>query len=316
MDHRLTTGSSNGVITHGALLGLIHSFGSSPAANGRAIREFSDRAPQRFADAACLVLRETVPDAGRNFLLGILMERDVFLKVLPDPKIFNREKALELAHVVHRAYPNVESQLLRQALQDIVGPGANPPDDVDWDKLHRVLEILGNMGSTNRVMTILTNFLRSSTANIRAKLAPLIVRSIRNPQWMRELVSDVDANVRANAVEVFLTVDPLPEEMETLQKLAADSNHRVATTTLVVLSRHGARDMAEARLIEFCHHKDPAFRAATAWAMGKTGNPLFLPELQRMVREEQGDVKRMAFLSCVSLRKEQATATSSGNEAA
>ncbi|MBL8216506.1 MAG: HEAT repeat domain-containing protein [Bryobacterales bacterium] len=316
MDHSVTTSSSNGVITHGALLSLIQGFAGSPAASGRAVREFADRAPQRFADAACLVLREAVPEAGRNFLLGILMERDVFLKVLPDPKIFVREKALELAQVVHRTYPNVESQLLRQALQDVMGPGAKPSEDADWEKLHRVLDILGHMGHSTRVMPILTNLLRSSTANIRARLAPMIICSIRNPQWMRELASDVDAQVRANAVESFLTVDPLAEEVELLHKLAADSNHRVATTTLVVLSRHGDRDLAEARLLEFCHHKDPAFRAATAWAMGKTGNPRFLPELQRMVREEQGDVKRMAFLSCVSLRKEQATAAASSNEAA
>ncbi len=242
------------------------------------------------------------------------MERDVFLKALSNPEAFQREKALDLAQVAQRTYPTMESQLLRQALQDVTGPGAKPSEEADWERLHRVLDILGYLGNVTRVIPILTNLLRSSPSSIRAKLAPLIIRCIRNPQWMRDLAGDVDPDVRANAVEVFLTVDPLPEEVEILQKFAADPHHRVATTALTALSRNGGRDMAEARLLEFCHHTDAAFRAAAASAMGKTGNPRFLPELQRMVREEQGDVKRMAFLSCVSLRKDKTTA--SGNEAA
>lgn len=313
-DQRAANGSSNAVVSHGMLLGLVQGFTGNAASTGKAIRDVADRSPQRFVDAACLVLREDVPETGRNFLIALMMERDVFLKALSDPQIFSRDKALDLAHVVHRTYPNIEAQLLRQALQGLTGPGVKEWAESDWEKLSRVLEILAHLGHTMRVMPILSNLLRSANTSIRLKAAPLVIRTIRSPQWLRELASDDDGRVRAAAAEAFLTVTPLPEELDILHKLADDPNPRVSTMVLIALSLHGDRDMAEKRLSEFCHHSDPAFRAAAAWAMGKTGNPHFVPELQRMVREEQGEAKRMAFLSCVSLRKEQATPN--GHEAA
>jgi hypothetical protein len=296
------------------LMGLVQGFGSNPSMTGRALREFGDRAPQRFVEEALQILKEDLPEPGRKFLVGILMERDILLKSLADPKVFDREKALELSLVVHRTYPMMESQLLRLSLQDITGPGSGTGEDANWENLNRTLDILGHVGATLRVMPILTNLLRSSNAFIRSKAAPLIIRTIRNPQWLRDLVLDEDPRVRSNAVEAFLTVTPLPEERETLRKMVSDPNHRVAATTLVVLHLHGEQETTEERLLEMSGHADPLFRASAAWAMGKTGNPRFLADLQRMVREETGDVKRMAFLSCVSLRKEKPAATT--NEAA
>lgn len=289
--------------------GLVNSFATNPGMAGRTLRDFAEKAPQRFYEPAVKVLQEETPPAGRNFLIGLLMEKDMLWQALADPHLIVREKAIDLTRHLQRTYPMMESQLLRYVLHGVNGPGVATL--ADWARLERVLGLLAKATNTPRLIAMLANLLRNASKPVRLKAAPVIIRCIRHAQWLKEMLHEEDVAVRLAAVECYLGVKPSGEELAVMQKIASDEHHQVATTALVVIYLHGDANLAKERLLDFTHHPDPKFRAATAWAMGKLNNPEFLPHLQRMVRDDQGEVKREALLACVALRKDKHT-----NEAA
>jgi HEAT repeat protein len=286
-----------------ALKGVLTNFASNPAVNGKTVRTFLEKSPRQFFALSLQLLKEGgLSQTGRTYLVGLLADRQVMVHALCRADTLSCEEAIELATHLQKTYPTIDSQLIRYALEGIT---EHSPDE-EWARLERALAVVAHLTASQRLIPTLMALLRDEDARLRSRAAPHVIRAIRNPAWLRELVKDDDPRVRSNAVETFLALTPMPEEMELIEQLVTDVHHRVASTATMVVYFHADRARAEAVLDGFAKHHDPAFRAAAAWAMGLTRNASYLSVLQQMIREENGEIKRAALQSCVSLRREHA----------
>ena len=96
----------------------------------------------------------------------------------------------------------------------------------------------------------------------------------------------------ANAVESLWGASA-PSVSEVLLAAANDSNNRVAGNALVGLYR--LRDQsAIPRISRMAADSRPQFRATAAWTMGQTGDPRFLPALEKLTRDLYASVRKNA----------------------
>lgn len=286
-------------VEHSLLDDLVRRFSTNPILARRAMRELVSRSPAKFYQAALQILREGEFGPGHDYLTGLMLENDILLAALADPLAFRLDAAVSLARHLYRLDPQIDARLLRLCLdqQD------KAVEETDPEPLLRALHILDEVSDGTRLVPQLMKLLRHKDAHVRSKAGLLLVRAHRNADWLQQQVSaNVDPRFRANLIEGLLYTKPTAKELEYLWSAAADTHHRVATTALLVLLKHGHAQAAE-MLEQYASHPSKMFRAAAAWAMGQTGDPSFLPTLQNMVRTETGPVRSMALKASVLLRR-------------
>lgn len=279
---------------------LVKSFAPNPVLARRAMREMLARMPGKFYAGALQLLKSGEPSPGHDYLISLLLENDLLIFALADPAAFNLQTAITLAKHLYRLDPHLDAKLLTHIMRDVGGgPSAAA---ANLESLERILEIIDAVSDAKRLVPILMKLQRHGDPRIRSKAVLLLVRSHRNVDWLQHQLSNADPRMRANAIEGLLDTTPSSKEIQILWAAAADSNHRVATTAMLVLLKNGQKEAAE-QLLQTCQHPSELFRAGAAWAMGKTDNPDFLESLQKMARADTGMAKRMALKSSVSLRK-------------
>lgn len=139
---------------------------------------------------------------------------------------------------------------------------------------------------------------RSTVA--RSRLARTAARGVAMLALFERLRQDSDPRVRADAVE-GLWGQRTDFALGEFRRAAEDSHHRVAACGWVGLHMAGAPDAAQG-LLAMAAHPDAKFRAAAAWAMGRTGDPQFRPALERMRADERREF-RLLFRAAHALAR-------------
>jgi LmbE family N-acetylglucosaminyl deacetylase len=284
-------------IEYGLLSDLVNSFASNPVVARRAMRELLMHSPGGFYSAALQVLKTGNDGAGKDYLIGLLLENNLLTHALGDPNAFSLEVAIALAKSLCRVDPQLDAKLMRQVMKD----DGTFVREMDVERLERVLAVIDEISDGTRLITSLMKLLRHPNPRVCSKAALLVVRAHRNADWFAQQMSNPDPRVRASTIEGLLYARPNDREIAALWQHAQDGHHRVATTALLVLYQNGKEvgDMLE----QLATHSDERFRAAAAWAMGETQDARFLPTVQSMARSDTGMAKRAALRASVKIRQ-------------
>jgi HEAT repeat protein len=277
---------------------LASSFASNQVAARRGIHELLMRSRSRSLEALYRVLLEDSAGEGEPFVVSLLSSDEAHLSPLLHSPNLDRKAAVRIVRRLAKEEPGLEAMLLRLAVRER-----------NSDALLRILSILEEGGDCLRIAQQLQVLSRQTDERVRAKAARMVVRVSRERDRLMQLLSDPDPRVRANAAEGLFELVPRPTEVQALWQLAGDEHHRPATTALAVLAIHGDTQ-ASCKLVELLETSEERFQLAAAWAMGRVGDPAFLPVLQTVVKGQSGSLKRMSLRSCALIRKAAARAES------
>lgn len=287
-------------LERGFLTDLIHSFPASPSIARRAMQEMLHGNPKKFFSAALGILQScTRPQQGHECLLGILHNSQLLVEVLLDPSAFTPEAAAKVARWASRSDPRFDVTLLAAAVRQ-----------GDRTRVQQCLKVLSVISDCSRLVPTLMRLVQCGEPDVRSQAAKLLVRSHRNADWLSIQLQDADPRYRANVIEGLMARKPSDREVDALWGCVADSNHRVASTALLVLFKLGFSDEAAGMLVEFLNHPFDSFKVASLWAMGQTGDRRFLAYVQSAVQAPSWHVRSMAKRALALLNQSAAAAKS------
>lgn len=283
---------------------LVNGFMTNPILARRAMRELLFRSPGRFYGASLQVLKTGKASPGHDYLIGLLLENDLLSIALADPDAFSTQTAVALAKNLSRMDPHLDAKLMKKMFKE----DGSSATDADPASGYRILEVIDAVSDGTRLVPGLMKLLRHKDKKLQSKAALLLARAHHNLDWFQLQLAHADPRVRANVIEGLIHTRPTSKQMELLWGISSDGHHRVATTALLVLVRNGYPGAAE-KLEQLAEHPLDAFRTAAAWAMAETGDSRFLETLQKLAKNAEGTVRRMAIKGAVSLRKNGGKAT-------
>ncbi len=285
-----------------AIRDIVSAFDANPMTASRKLRILFQSDPNAFVDAAIPVLREGAGSQGVTYLLMLLAGHGVLLKPLCDPHMFTFEQACGLARRLTLLDPRFDVRLLRSLLQD--GGGTSPQD---LERITgtpagvRLLEILAEVSDGTRVLATMTQLLRHGNSHVRSKAALLVGRGNKSHKWVQERLGESDARVRANAVESLWGSDTAGARGVFFSALK-DGDPRVVANAVLGLYRLG--DPASVRLtLDLMSHPQAAFRGASLWVMGETGDQRFMPFVARLIGASEPPLRGNAFRAAAKLKK-------------
>lgn len=270
----------------------------SPEAGKRSVRELFLSSPAGFYSATMNLLKQDAAQPGSEELAALLNENGLVLEVLCEPAALPADVAVSVARSAFLTDPQLDLKLLRSVMPE----GTSTAQASDVDRLERVLAVVDAISDGTRLVTSLMRLLRHPHERVCSKVSRLVARAHRNAEWFASQMSNPDPRVRANTIEGLLYGGLSDRELADLWQYVLDGNHRVSTTTLLVLYLNGRKEAGDL-LERLTAHSGEQFRAAAAWAMGQTRDLRFLASLQKMARSDSGLAKRSALKASVYLRK-------------
>ncbi len=195
--------------------------------------------------------------------LSSLLLNTVVPAAIANPAVLGLEDALQLA----RSAVEVDSGLDHRILRHLARPSRTWPSEVPNAEIMRVLIIIDAISGCERLVLPLTKFAKLSQPHLRSKAVKLLARAHRSTNWASLILKDPNPRVRSNLIEeiagqIGVEAGPL------LRKGAEDPHHRVATTSLLALTRLGDQNSRQ-RLEDLALNGDEMTRRAAAWALGQ-----------------------------------------------
>lgn len=273
-------------------------FEDNPEAAKYALRNLATRDGVKFFRSACGLLRAHSDAPGHQYLRKLLLEGELLAASLVEPFLYRLDQALALAQTLVQVDPLLDLKLTRLVCQGADGQA----DQIEAAKAQRALEIVGALPAHTRVLPFLLKLSRCPHARVRSRAISLFGRTTANMQWAERGLRDRDARVRANTVESLWRVDSA-ECRGLLLEAARDTNHRVVANALVGLYYLAGKAAASA-LQRMAAHPSPKFRSAAAFAMGQTLDPVFVPLLSSMAKQDEAGVRASALRALVRIRKQ------------
>ncbi|MCX6619931.1 MAG: HEAT repeat domain-containing protein [Acidobacteria bacterium] len=286
---------------------LLQSFSSQPNQVRAALKHLAINNSRDYYRGALDLLTGLQEDSpGARFLATQLVMDGVLWDVVADSDLLEVEPAVSLIRRLMRVEPLLDSQLIARTLEE-----ASKEQKQGMERrIGRALEVLTGVVGGARVLPALTRLVKHTSPHIRSKAALLIGRANRNAGWVRMMLLESDARIRANAVEALWKCDVRGCE-ELFLKASADRTSRVAGNGAVGLYHLG--DVRAIRLLrELAERPQDAFRTTAAWAMGETEDPRFLGVLAEMVTDEAPGVRRNALRARTRILKRQREAAGKG----
>jgi len=272
---------------------LVESFDRDATAGRIRIRELLDQDPSAFPQAVVRVIKSSPSSLrGVEFMVSLLAANNLLLPTLCHPAL-NLAEAASLARTALQLDPMMDVALAKR-LADATALGEPLPN------AGRLMDILGEISTGNRITSSLMRLWRSSDPQMRSKAVLLIGRSSRSIQWAQSRLAETDPRIRANAVEALWGLDTA-EAKAVLRAAAADSNNRVAGNALFALYTMGDTS-AISDMLKMAASDSPQFRSSAAWAMGETGDPRFSGTLARLMSESSALVRKRAFTELSRLK--------------
>jgi hypothetical protein len=276
---------------------------SSSALFKRDVRRLLEKDPSAFFPSACRILRTSLERPGAASLLEVLWSSALLLSSLIDPNVLSLCKATAFAKRWVAFDPTLDAKLLQIGfpLEDddaILG--------VDLVRPKRTLDIVAELPPNRHILLTLAKLLRNPDAYIRSKAALLYARASNNPEWVRKMLADPDARVRANAVE-GLWETRTEAAGAVFKEAALDPDHRVAANALVGLhfNRQTGVDVMGA-LHGMTRKPEPIARASAAFAMGRTNDASCAPMLECLLKDGDQGVRGQALQALIRIRRHDA----------
>jgi HEAT repeat protein len=265
-------------------------YSRSPTEAARQIRDLAVKAPGQVVETALRLYQAGTCGEGARFLAGVLSSEDSTVEKLCDPST-SLEGSVCAAKALMQHETRFDLRFAKSLLSD---------DQLTEAARQRGLAILQRLGSGDRLVPILIQFLRDPDSRIRSKTALMFGQIMSTRGIMDQLFGDEDARVRANFLEGLWngpgSFDCRPLFLQAMD----DSNHRVAANALVGLHRLGESGSVVGHVTKMAEHPEGSFRAAAAWVMGQTGDKRHTPALRGMVRDPD---PRVRFNALRSLRR-------------
>jgi len=281
---------------------LVDDVQSSSALFKRDVRRILEKDPAAFFQSACRILKRSVERPGAASLLDVLWSNALLLNSLIDPKTLSLGKATAFAKRWVAFDPSLDAKLLR------IGFPFEDDDamsESDLVRPRRTLDIVSELPPNRHILLALAKLLRNPDTYIRAKAALLYARASNNPEWVRKMLADPDARVRANAVEgLWETRTVLAGSV--FKEAARDPDSRVAANALAGLYfSEGANAGVTAALQSLTRRCEPTARASAAFAMGQIKDSACIPMLEDLLRDADQSVRSQALRALIRIRRRE-----------
>jgi hypothetical protein len=243
-----------------------------------ALKQWHTVRPEELARAGILYLGRATSGPTEKYLAQLLTSNRVYMKYLLSPALTGPE-AVAAAGALAQADPAFFRRLVETA-------------DDRPETIYRTFEIIRTLDRASIVVPWLQRMTRHPDPRVQSKASLIFCGLYANPLLVERQLASADPRVRANAIEALWHVDKVTCRA-LLEKAIGDPHHRVALNAalgLYYLNRAAATD----QMIAFAAHRDPCFRAATAWAMGQTGDPAFERYLQALASDAEENVRSSA----------------------
>lgn len=282
--------------TTDAIVRTLENYAEDGPACERALREVMSRDGAAFVRVAIRMLRGGHDKPGFQSLIPLLAESSETLAELCNPDNFeDRAESLDLARRLAKIEPQMDTKLLRLL------PGRNS-DVSDAIPAERVLELLDAVPQSARIVAPLAHLIHHPNPRLRAKVTLLMGRLVRSARALEERLKEADPRVRANAIE-SLWGERAAWVADVLWRAVKDPNNRVAGNALYGLYRSQGSESVAPFIVQMAAHREPAFRATAAWIMGQTGDPQFLPALEKLACDLYALVRKNAANAVRSIRE-------------
>ena len=275
----------------------------NPGRAMQALRGLFSEDPSGFVRASAPLLSEG-DKAGSQPLIEVLAQSVGVVELLCDPDFLDKQPSIDLAQRIAAIDPGLDSKLVRL----LPGRGVNHSDPAKTLGAERILELLDAISVSNRVVPMVAHLLRQPNARLRAKASLLIARWTRNVRTAEDRLDESDSRMRANAVEA-LWGDKTSRAASVLWRAVADVDNRVVGNALFGLYELQDQSVIP-YILSMAGHEKPQFRATAAWTMGQTGDPQFLPALEKLTHDLYAPVRKSAArgLELIGKREEEAQA--------
>jgi hypothetical protein len=283
---------------------LVDDVRSDSAVCKRDLRRLLEKDSTGFLQAACRILKVSGDKAGVGPLLELLWSSSLALTNLIDPSLLSLAAATALANRWVAFDPMLDIKLLQ------IGFPLGEDDTiavVEMSRPRRALDIVSRLPPNRHVLLSLAKLLRHPDVHVRSKAALLYARASRNPEWVRKMLAEPDARVRANAVEgLWETKSPFCAAL--FREAALDPDHRVAANALIGLHRCGEADGVVTDFVEnMVHNTNPLARAAAAFAVGQIADANCAPILEGLLRDSDPGVRGEALRALIRFRRQDRT---------
>jgi len=280
---------------------LVDDARSDSAVCKRDLRRLLEKDPAGFLQAACRILKGSGDKAGVGPLLELLWSSSLALTSLIDPSLLSLSAAKALAKRWVAFDPMLDIKLLQMGFplgeDDTIAVG-------EMARPKRALDIVSELPPNRHVLLSLAKLLRHPDPHVRSKAALLYARASRNPDWVRKMLAEPDARVRANAVEgLWETKSPFAAAL--FREAALDPDHRVAANALIGLHRcdeavGGVNEVLETML----RNPNPQARAAAAFALGQIADANCASILEGLLRDGDPGVRGEALRALIRSRRQ------------
>jgi len=292
---RVAAANSDGDVL---LQSLVDAFQSSSAMSKRDMRRMLEKDAASFLQSSCRILKASTKGPGAEYLIELLWSNPVMVSGLIDPALLPLDTAIRFANQWAQYDSMLDIKLLHMGFPS----EATTVQSVDIVRAKRVLAIVNELPACRHILLPLVNLLHSPDPKVRSKAASVYGRTSQNPDWVRKRLQEVDARVRANAVESLWGADSALARA-VLKEASRDHHHRVAANALVGLHRIGACDVT-ASLQRMAEAEDPMGRAAAAFAMGQILSADFKPVLESLLKDPIPQVRSQALRSLIRMKRQ------------
>ncbi len=248
---------------------------------GRRLRELLDEAPAVFQQVVAAMLGSARDTPELRYVIALLSSRGLLVPMLRDLSSTDRGAAGVVAQLAQRMDPRFDRSMTRQ------GSELKPQMERARPDPEFLLGLLDALSGGLCLMPMLAPLRQSDDPRIRARMALLLGRITRAHDWFQALEQDRDPRVRANVVESLWSAGS-ESSAGCFTRGLHDPHHRVVANSLVGLYLQGDTSSISG-LVDLAEHPESIFRAASAWAMGRTGDTRFLPVLRQMRRGPDQD---------------------------
>ena len=270
---------------------------------GRRLRELLDESPAVFQQVVAAMLGSARDTPELRYVIALLSSRGLLVPMLRDLSSTDRGAAGVVAQLAQRMDPNFDRSMQRTVVS------AGPQLERTRPDPEFLLGLLDALSGGLCLMPMLDPLRHSEDPKVRARMALLLGRITRAQDWFHALEQDEDPRVRANVIESLWSVGGEASSICFARGLQ-DPNHRVVANSLVGQYLQGDTS-AVSGLVQMTRHQDAVFRAAAAWAMGRTGDTRFLPLLRQLRRgpDQDSGIVRNALHSIARINQATVAAT-------
>jgi hypothetical protein len=253
--------------------------------------------PLAFTLCALKLIEDGVNEAEYRRLWSQLTSRNTLLDVISTPGNCSVEAAQQIGAALGELDRLMEMKIARRLIE-LTSAKAGHVDELTALRLLSILECLRPSADTARELLHLRH---AVSVRVRSKLAKIAGKLPVDRSWVRQFLEDRDARIRSNLLE-SLWDSRTPWALQVFEDSLQDPSHRVACTAAVGVHAWKPEEMSPF-LLDWVRRPEPQWRAASAWAMGRTKDPRFREVLTETVRDSDVKVRAAALRAIAYQRK-------------